>query len=51
MRIRETIETDELGTLKIHRQKAEMHWLEILPPLIEFIRTRTVKVLEIEHYD
>ena len=51
MRIRETIETDELGTLKIHRKKAEMHWLEILPPLIEFIRSRTVKVLEIEHYD
>ena len=51
MRIRETIETDELGTLKIHRKKAEMHWLEILPPLIEFVRTRTVKVLEIEHYD
>jgi hypothetical protein len=51
MRIRGTLETDELGTLKIHRQKAEMHWLETLPPLVEFIRTRTVKQLEIEHYD
>jgi hypothetical protein len=29
MRIKGTIETDELGTLKIYRKKAEMHWLEI----------------------
>jgi len=50
MRIRGTLETDELGTLKIHKQEAEMHWLELLPPLIEFVRTRTVKQLEIEHY-
>src|ERR1700677_2297910 len=26
MRVRGSIETDELGTLKIHRRKAEMHW-------------------------
>ena len=51
MRIRGTLETDDMGTLKIHRQKAEMRWPEILPPLIEFVRTRTVKHLDIEHYD
>jgi len=51
MRIRGALETDELGTLKIHQQRAEMNWPEVLPPFIEFVRTRTVKQLEIEHHD
>ena len=51
MRIRETLETDDLGTLRIHRKSAEMQWLDTLPPLIEFIKTRSAKQLVIEHYD
>jgi hypothetical protein len=31
MRVKGSIETDELGTLKIYRKKAEINWLEILP--------------------
>jgi hypothetical protein len=51
MRIKGSIETDELGTLKIYRKKAQMRWLETLPPLIDFLRSRGRKELIIEHYD
>jgi hypothetical protein len=51
MRVRGSIETDELGTLKIHRRKAEMHWLETLPPLVEFLRSQSGTEVRVEHYD
>lgn len=51
MRFRGSIETDELGTLEIHRRKAEMHWLETLPALVEFLRTHTGREVRVEHYE
>lgn len=37
MRVRGAIETEELGTLTIHRRRAALSWTESLPPLIEFL--------------
>lgn len=51
MRVRESIETDALGVLRIHRRKARMHWLDRLPPLLEFLRARSAKELTIEHHE
>ncbi len=51
MRVRGSIETDELGTLKIHRRKAETHWLESLPQFVEFLHTHKERDVRIEHYE
>ena len=51
MRVRGSIETDDLGTLKIHRRKAEMHWLETLPALVEFLRAQRGREVRVEHYE
>jgi hypothetical protein len=50
LRVRGSLETDELGTLKIHQRKAEMHWLETLPPLVGFLRTQGEGEVRVEHY-
>jgi hypothetical protein len=39
------------GLIKLYRRKAESHWLEILPPLIDFLRARLTKSLSLEHID
>ena len=51
MRVRKSIETDALGTLKIHRRKSETHWLEILPQLLVFLRKKDSSEVRIEHYE
>lgn len=51
LRVAGSIETDSLGTLKVHRRKAEIHWLERLPPLIEFLRNIKSTEVEVEHLD
>jgi hypothetical protein len=39
------------GSIKLYRRKAESHWLETLPPLIEFLGPRGSKSLSLEHID
>jgi hypothetical protein len=41
----------DAGTIKLYRRKAESHWLEILPPLIDFLRSRVTRSLSLEHID
>ena len=43
-------ETDQ-GVLKVYRRKAETHWLELLPPVLDFLAPRLNKVLSLEHID
>ncbi len=43
MRVRGSIETDELGLLKVGRRKSRIDWLETLPPLIEFLHAGGTK--------
>jgi hypothetical protein len=42
--------TDD-GPVKVYRRKAEVHWLEILPPVLEFLRHRLTRELALEHID
>ncbi len=51
MRVRESIDTDDLGVLRIYRRQAEMHWQDRLPPLLEFLRARSAREVTVEHYD
>ena len=52
MRVRGSIETDELGTLEVHRKRVTpIKRLERLPPFIEFLRAHSEKQVTIEHYD
>jgi hypothetical protein len=52
MRVRGSIETDERGTLQVHRKKAvPTKWFERLPPFIEFLRSHSEKEVTVEHYD
>ena len=51
LRIVETIETDTADIVKLYRRKAETHWLETLPPLLEFLKLRKDKELIIEHVE
>jgi hypothetical protein len=51
MRVKVRIETDERGTLRIERKRAEIKWPERLPPFIEFLRSRSEKQITIEIYD
>jgi len=45
-----TIATDH-GTLRIFKRRAEIHWLKILPPLLDFLATRLDRVLSLDHID
>ena len=41
----------DAGAIKLYRRKAEIHWLEILPPLIKFLSAKLTKSLSLEHID
>jgi hypothetical protein len=41
----------DAGPLNLYRRKAESHWLEILTPLLDFLRPRLNNVLILEHLD
>lgn len=43
--------TTDAGEIKLYPRKAESRWLEILPPLIDFLRVRLTKTLSLEHMD
>jgi hypothetical protein len=49
LRIVGSIQTEGLGIVKVFRRKAEMHWLDTLPPLLEFLQPRLVIDLVVEH--
>ncbi len=51
LRIVGSVETDTSGAVKVYRRKAEMHWLETLPPLLEFLHPRLARELVVEHHD
>jgi hypothetical protein len=51
LRIVKSIETDGLGAVKVFRRKADMRWLETLPPLIDFLQPRMEKMLVVEHLE
>jgi hypothetical protein len=50
LRAMDTVATDA-GPVKVYRRKAEIQWLEILPPLLAFLVTRLNRVLILEHID
>lgn len=39
------------GSIRLYRRKAEVLWLEILPPLLKFLEDRLEKKLSLEHID
>ena len=39
----------DAGAIKLYKRKAESHWLEILPPLIDFLGARLTRPLSLEH--
>lgn len=41
----------DAGPIKLYRRKAESRWLDILPPLLEFLGARLTKMLTLEHID
>lgn len=41
----------DAGPIKLYRRKAESRWLDILPPLLDFLRVRVTKMLSLEHID
>src|SRR5438034_749406 len=47
----EALGTDDLGVLRIHRRQVEMQWLDRLPPVLEFLRSRSAKEVTVEHYE
>ncbi len=49
LRIVKTVETEGSGAVRSFRREAEMHWLETLPPWIEFLRPRVGSELMVEH--
>ena len=49
LRVTRDLATDDRGIVKVQRRKAEMHWLETLPPLLHFLGTRLPKDLVVEH--
>ncbi len=50
LRVSRGVQTDS-GVVKSYRRKAAMNWLETLPPLLEFLRSRQDRELTIEHQD
>lgn len=50
LRRRENFVTDA-GPIKLFRRTAEVHWPEVLPPLLDFLGTRLAKPLTLEHID
>ncbi|HEV8604344.1 MAG TPA: hypothetical protein VGQ99_03200 [Tepidisphaeraceae bacterium] len=50
LRAMDTIATDS-GLLKVYRRRAEIHWPELLPPLLEFLVKRLDRTLIREHID
>ena len=52
LRIVESVTTDGGDVVKAYRTKAQpIHWLQTLPPLIEFLESRREKELIVEHVD
>ncbi len=49
MRVRQEIETDNQGTLKIRRRKAEVGWFTELPKLLQFLNSATDRQVEVRH--
>jgi hypothetical protein len=41
----------DAGPIKLYRRKAESRWLDILPPLLDFLEARLTKMLSLEHID
>jgi hypothetical protein len=41
----------DAGAIELYRRKAESHWLESLPPLINFLGSRLTRTLSLEHID
>jgi hypothetical protein len=41
----------DAGAIKLYRRKANIRWLDILPPLVTFLETRLTKLLSLEHVD
>lgn len=50
LRVNDGMVTDD-GPVKLYRRKAESHWLDILPPLMDFLSARLTKTLGLEHID
>jgi hypothetical protein len=50
LRNRDGFVTDA-GRIKLYRRRAETRWLDILPPLIDFLAARLTKSLSLEHID
>jgi len=51
LRVLGSIETDSHGILRVHSKKAEMHWLETLPALIGFLKSRRASDVSVEYMD
>jgi hypothetical protein len=51
LRIVKNVKTDEGKVIKVYRRKAEMHWLERLPPFLNFLERRQRQELIVEHVD
>lgn len=49
MRTRESIETDDWGILRIHKQPIRCVWPEILPPLLAFLKANECEELVLRH--
>jgi hypothetical protein len=41
----------DAGPIKLYRRKAEIRWLDILPPLLNLLGVRLTKMLCLEHID
>ena len=50
LRVTNNLITDS-GPVKVLRRKAESFWLEILPPVLEFLGSRLTAELSLEHID
>jgi hypothetical protein len=48
-RARKEIETDDLGTLRIHRRREPVGWFDVLPPLLEWLETADESVVQVLH--
>lgn len=46
-----TVQTDDGTLVRSYRRKAPMNWLESLPPLLEFLRSRLARELAVEHQE
>jgi hypothetical protein len=50
LRAKDTFLTDG-GEIRLYRRKADSRWLDILPPLLDFLGARLTKMLTLQHID